>query len=548
MTLTILTVLFVCVIFLASDSICQIINATSSSSENQWALQSVPEVVGGDEEAGGIQVIAIDDGGNSFISGLYGQWADLGTGTTIFLSKLRPSDGGVLWTVTYETNAPANNICISNSPVAIYNDSAYLGSCISENSNNTYIIRKLDTSDGTLIWEIQGDFTFGAQVTTAVAVDSAGDLFVTVDIYPTALASDSDCSTLLMKISQSNGSIIWSNTDVPSGALDMSMSGDVVIGSGGAGSNILSASYSGDTGVELWSRDLLQNSPETTCYYNGPACVYSKGNVAYVSCYDYNYFYLTQYQPSDGTVILTDAPTYGSPHKLYSTGCSIDSNGALYMMWSYSYYYTVRKISPIDFSTIWNYTYYGMDSKMDSRTSAKVITVFDYPSSTSASERSVSVEGTETDTETKTETDDSSAYDSNPDIIAIGGSADGSFVDPSVPDNVYTNFITYNITCPVGQFWNDTLLIGGDEEDYNPTGACDLCPAGWSSPMGPAECEECPVGSYSPSEGSACLKCEGGYHSGEDMGSTNCSVCPAGTYAEEGAVIIVIMMCIFVHI
>lgn len=200
-------------------------------------------------------ISAVDAGGNLVLVGCSG---GVGDGADILIRKIR-SDGSIAWSALREppefgsVSAVRMSMDANGNPVVA-------GWIRSSGLGSTFLTTKYDGATGAKLWEsIAPDYspyTFAS----AVATDSAGDVFVAgPDMAETTLAND----ILLIKYSRDLGQEIWRARYA---AIDgfAEVRGIVIDANGDAlisgyigladGENIITAKFGGANGQQQWAR------------------------------------------------------------------------------------------------------------------------------------------------------------------------------------------------------------------------------------------------------------------------------------------------------
>ena len=219
--------------------------------------------------------VAVDSLENVIVTGEYDLWCDLAD-HMIFTQKLN-SSGGILW--TYTTNPPGS----MSSGYGVATDSLenviVTGYCVGCGDKGLYSIytRKYNSSGG-LLWDNIYDPTAGIDKGQGVATDSLENVIVTG--YCTGCGGLGGAAIYLLKYN-SSGSILWTDITDPTAGDDLSYgvavdsAGDVYVsgychGCGGGGDAIYTMRF--DSESSIWDTYTTNSSLYllmTVDYWNG---------------------------------------------------------------------------------------------------------------------------------------------------------------------------------------------------------------------------------------------------------------------------------------
>jgi hypothetical protein len=166
--------------------------------------------------------------------------------------------GDLVWSYSYDGDGHGTDLAVdaavdSNGNVVVTGGSVGTGA-----SGFDVVTFKLDGSSGAVLWSRRFDSGFGSEFPAAVALDGAGDVFVT------GSTASGNLDMLTFKLATRDGSLVWSAVyNGPAGladqatALAVDMSGNVTVS--GLTANVNGrpdygiVRYRGSSGVQLWA-------------------------------------------------------------------------------------------------------------------------------------------------------------------------------------------------------------------------------------------------------------------------------------------------------
>ena len=233
-------------VFAGGQQEMRVVKHHAASGEILW--QGTTSATPGSLFANSVRGLAIDAAGNVVVSGTrQGTTSD----QVIRVAKFAAADGALLW-------ERADDIA-GGVPTAVAIDSA--GNVVVAGSRDTHIFADGNfivlryTPDGTRTWRFISDTVATGHTVSGLALDSAGNVFVTGTAYSGGVT---DFKTL--KLAGASGSVTWQRSaggagdDVPA-AIVVDANGDAyVVGGAGSGTqaNIALYKYRGSDGNQLW--------------------------------------------------------------------------------------------------------------------------------------------------------------------------------------------------------------------------------------------------------------------------------------------------------
>jgi len=205
----------------------------------------------------GGQAVAFDSAGNVFVTGFSNE---VGEANNIRTIKYDGATGAQLWSASFNGSANGNDI---GNAIAIDSAGDVLVTGRSHDAGSNFNIRtlKYNGATGAQIWSAAfNGSTNGADIGNAIALDSAGNVFVT----GTSTEIDQFVNIRTVKYNGATGAQMWAatvngsaNNDEISFAIAIDAAGNAVVTGGsqesGQGYNIRTIKYDGATGTELWN-------------------------------------------------------------------------------------------------------------------------------------------------------------------------------------------------------------------------------------------------------------------------------------------------------